>query len=155
MKKYIGVKEVTARPMTLGDYNISKGWSIVDNEDPLDDGYQVKYPDDYVTWCPKVTFEKAHRLCSAMPFGYAVEAMKLGYKVARAGWNGKGMFVVYQKGYPDGIPVNKQTAKAYGVEEGTLMKFRPYMQLKTAQNDCAMWSPSGSDALADDWQIIT
>ena len=39
-----------------------------------------------------------------MNFGEAIEAMKLGKKVSRSGWNGKNMFVVYQKGYPDGIP---------------------------------------------------
>lgn len=42
-----------------------------------------------------------------MNFGQAVEALKQGEKVARNGWNGKGMFVVYQKGYPQGIPCNK------------------------------------------------
>lgn len=49
-------------------------------------------------------------------FGEALEALKAGKKVARAGWNGKGMFVVYQKGYPQGIPCNKQTAEAWGAE---------------------------------------
>ena len=89
----------------------------------------------------------------AIDFGEAIRELKNGKKVRRTGWNGKGMFLVYQKGYPDGIKVNKQTAEAFGVEEGTLMKFRPYLQLKTAQDDCAMWSPSGSDALAEDWEV--
>lgn len=44
-------------------------------------------------------------------FGTAVEALKSGVKMTRKGWNGKGLFVVYQKGYPDGIPCNKQTAE--------------------------------------------
>ncbi len=35
-----------------------------------------------------------------MNFGKAIEALKAGKKVARTGWNGKGMFVAYQKGYP-------------------------------------------------------
>ena len=87
-------------------------------------------------------------------FGDAIEAAKRGHKIARIGWNGKNMFVVYQKGYPEGISVNKQTAEAYDVKEGTLMKFRPYLQLKTAQNDCAMWVPSVSDVLAEDWYIL-
>ena len=39
-----------------------------------------------------------------MNFGEALEALKAGKKLKRAGWNGKGMFVVYQKGYPQGIP---------------------------------------------------
>ena len=46
-------------------------------------------------------------------FGEAVRRLKVGQKVTRKGWNGKGMFVVYQKGYPQGIPCNKQTAEAW------------------------------------------
>ena len=34
-----------------------------------------------------------------MNFGKALEAVKDGKKIFRLGWNGKGMFVVYQKGY--------------------------------------------------------
>ena len=52
-----------------------------------------------------------------MTFGIAIEAMKKGNKVARRGWNGKGMFVVYQKAYPNGIPCNKQTAEAWGLNK--------------------------------------
>lgn len=48
-----------------------------------------------------------------MNFGQALEAVKQGEKIFRLGWNGKGMFAVYQKGYPDGIPCNKQTAEAW------------------------------------------
>lgn len=49
-----------------------------------------------------------------MNFGQALEKVKNGEKIFRHGWNGKGMFVVYQKGYPNGIPCNMQTAKAWG-----------------------------------------
>ena len=105
-------------------------------------------------WDPEDVFNRDFRLCDAMTFGHAIEAIKAGKKVCRKGWNGKGMFVVYQKGYPEGIAVNKNTAEAYGVPEGSIMKFRPYLQLKTAQNDCATWAPSCSDALAEDWMII-
>ena len=89
-----------------------------------------------------------------MKFGQAIEEMKAGKKVTRKGWNGKGMFVVYQKGYPNGIPCNKQTAEAWGLNEGDLFIVRPYMQLRTADGSHAMWAPSGSDALAEDWLII-
>ena len=34
----------------------------------------------------------AYRRCDNMTFGIAIEALKKGKKVARAGWNGKGMF---------------------------------------------------------------
>ena len=46
-----------------------------------------------------------------MKFGEALEQVKEGKKIFRLGWNGKGMFVCYQKGYPEGIPSNKQTAE--------------------------------------------
>jgi len=34
-----------------------------------------------------------------MSFGLAIEAMRDGYKVARAGWNGKGIFIGIQPGF--------------------------------------------------------
>lgn len=89
-----------------------------------------------------------------MNFGEATQAAKEGKKVCRSGWNGSGMYAVIMPGYPDGIPVNAATAKAHNVPEGTVMIFRPYWQLFTAQKDIAMWSPSGSDSLAEDWQIV-
>jgi len=89
-----------------------------------------------------------------MNFGQALEAMKSGKKVARKGWNGKGMFAFYQKAYPDGIPINKNTSEATGIPEGTVCSFRPYFMLKTAQDDFAHWVPSTSDILAEDWEVI-
>lgn len=86
-----------------------------------------------------------------MNIGQAIVLVKQGKRVARAGWNGSNMFVVYQKGYPDGIPCNKQTADAWGLAEGDLFIVRPYLQLRCADGSHAMWAPSGSDALADDW----
>ena len=90
-----------------------------------------------------------------MDFSDALRAVKNGQKISRVGWNGKGMFVVYQKGYPDGIPCNKQTAEAWGLNEGDLFKCNPYLQIKTADGSHAMWVPSINDVLADDWVIVT
>ena len=88
-----------------------------------------------------------------MRFGDAILAMERGMKVAREGWNGKNMFVIYQKGYPDGIPCNKQTADAWGMNEGDLFKCEPYLQIKTTNGSHAMWVPSINDILANDWNI--
>ena len=33
-----------------------------------------------------------------LDFGEALKAVKAGKKITRQGWNGKGLFVVYQKG---------------------------------------------------------
>ena len=79
--------------------------------------------------------------------------LKGGLKVARYGWNGKNMCVAYQKGYPDGIPCNAQTAKTWGMREGDLFKCRPYLQMRCADGTFQMWVASQTDILAEDWYI--
>lgn len=91
---------------------------------------------------------------TGLDFGEALKLMKQGKKLARRGWNGKGMFVVYQKGYPNGIPCNKQTAEAWGMKEGELFKCDPYLQISTTDGSHAMWVPSIRDCLANDWSVI-
>jgi hypothetical protein len=88
-----------------------------------------------------------------MDFQWALTALKEGLKVQRSGWNGRNMFVVLQKGYPDGIPINKNTSEAIGEPEGTVHRFLPYLMFKTAQGDFVPWLISMTDALAEDWGI--
>ena len=93
MKTYIGTKLINAKPMTRQAYNDLRGWTVPADEDPADEGYLVEYLDGgkpntelyagYVSWSPKEQFENAYRQSSGMPFGLAVEAMKMGKKVAR------------------------------------------------------------------------
>jgi hypothetical protein len=84
-----------------------------------------------------------------LTFGQATEAAKRGLKVARTGWNGTGMYayIVPAASYP----AQTDVAKA---QFGDMVPYRAYWALKTAQNDIATWSPSGSDSLAEDWSII-
>jgi hypothetical protein len=89
-----------------------------------------------------------------MDFGQAIREAKAGNKIARQGWNGKGMFVVYQKGYPEGIPANKNTAEAFGMKEGELFKVRPYLQMRCVDGSHQMWLASQSDILEDDWMVV-
>lgn len=89
-----------------------------------------------------------------MNFGQALEKVKAGEKIFRTGWNDERMFVVFQKGYPDGIPCNKQTAEAWGMKEGDLFKCNPYLQIKCADGSHSMWVPSINDILAEDWEYI-
>ena len=91
---------------------------------------------------------------SCMDFSDALRAVKDGKRISRIGWNGKGMFVVYQKGYPEGIPCNKQTAEAWGLNEGDLFICKPYLQIKNADGSHSMWVPSIGDVLGDDWVIV-
>lgn len=79
--------------------------------------------------------------------------MKLGAKIARTGWNGKGMYVVFQKGYPDGIPINANTSAAIGQPEGTVCRFLPYLMMRTADGGFVPWLASQTDMLAEDWAI--
>lgn len=85
--------------------------------------------------------------------GQAVKVMRDGYKVRRAGWNGKDMWLVYQRAYPDGIPINKNTAEATGLPEGTIRKFLPYIMMKTATGEFVPWVCSQTDLLAIDWEL--
>lgn len=154
MKQYIGTKIVNAEPVyKLQGIMYSEG-EIVPHTKDVKYGYKVVCPDGYVSWCPKEVFEEAYRPTDGMPFGLAIEAAKKGKKIARRGWNGKGMWVIYRTGYPDGIACNKNTADSMGIPEGTVVKIRPYLQMKCADDTYQMWLASQSDILADDWYIV-
>ena len=87
-------------------------------------------------------------------FGDAIKYCKGGIKIARRGWNEKDMYVIYQKGYPDGVPANKQMAEALKVEEGTIVKINPYLQIKCVDGSISTWIPTINDILAEDWYAI-
>ena len=74
MKKYIGTKMIYARPMTRGEYNEYRGWTIPADENPNDEGYLVRYHDCYESRSPRSVFEEAYRLADGMNFGLAIEA---------------------------------------------------------------------------------
>lgn len=81
-------------------------------------------------------------------FGDAIAALKSGYKVARAGWNGKSMWLSYLDPY-----MNKQfTLIEKDDAEGT---FSPYIGMKTADNKYVPWLASQTDLLSCDWVVIT
>ena len=92
-------------------------------------------------------------MSQALSFGQALELLKAGRRVARAGWNGKGMWVAYQRAYPSGIAINRNTAEATGLPEGTVCRFLPYLMMRTAQGDFVPWLASQTDILAEDWSV--
>lgn len=55
MKAYIGAKVIKAEPCT----EAASGRAVPIDQDQ--DGYRVVYPDGYVSWSPKATFEEAYR----------------------------------------------------------------------------------------------
>jgi len=172
MKQYIGTKIVNATPMRRDAYNDYRGWELPADEDGTDEGYLVEYTDGgktndprhagYISWSPKEQFDNAYNDTSdAMTFGHAIEALKLGLKVARKGWNGKDMFIVYMPplflppaSTPEpGPKVNARTAKHIG--EDAPLDCQPYIAMYNAQKQWIPgWLASQSDMLSEDWVIV-
>lgn len=87
-------------------------------------------------------------------FGVALSYLWQGKRVRRAGWNGKGMYIVLMPGYPGGIPANAPTAEAHSIPVGTVVKVRPYILMKDAQGMLVPgWLASQTDLLAEDWEV--
>lgn len=141
--QFIGVKIVDATPMTREAFEAQEGRNV--GGDKHGDGYMVTYEGGYRAWSPKDVFDAAYRPINAMTFGLAIEALKLGKKVTRAGWNGKGMRLkLVPNGYFDvGISI---------VEEQT--KLLPWIGMKTADSRFVPWIGSQTDMLAEDWQVV-
>lgn len=89
-----------------------------------------------------------------MNFGQAIEQLKQGYKVARAGWNGKEMWVVLMPSlYLKAGKVNERTVKHIGKD--TPLDCQPYFVMWTAEQKWQPgWLASQTDMLAEDWQVV-
>lgn len=93
-------------------------------------------------------------------FSEALRRLKTGAKVARLGWNGKGMWIVLMPSLKlpsfntqePGPRVNDRTAKHIGAD--TPLDSQPYIAMWTATKQ---WQPgwlcSQADLLADDWCV--
>ena len=153
---YIGTKTINGFPMNKVDYCKLRGWDVPANEDPLEEGYLVEYPDSksnhpqfrgYISWSPKAAFEDAYRnVEEGCSFGHAVHLMKLGFKLARKGWNGKGMYI----SYVDPKEWNSSELERHWDED---LKPRPWIGIKTVDDEYMPWVPSQSDVLAEDWVL--
>jgi hypothetical protein len=166
---YIGTKKINAAPLTRQEYNDLRGWELPADENGDDEGYLVEYIDSpsnnvegfagYVSWSPKDVFERAYRVVDGMSFGLAVEALKMGERVARAGWNGKGMFLLLVNGTDnaqlrEGTPYHSalntdRTGQSH-------VSINPHIDMMTATGEFQPgWLASQTDMLADDWMIVT
>ena len=161
LKEFIGTKIIYAKPMNRLDYNIFRGWELPANENGSDEGYLVEYKDGgepntkeyqgYVSWSPKVQFENAYKQSSNLSFGDAITYLKLGYKVARTGWNGKGMYVVYFSPVANGLEIFTVLDNE---QKGTTLPLRPFLLMKDATNCYVPWLASQTDMLAEDWCLV-
>lgn len=86
-----------------------------------------------------------------MNFGQALEQLKEGAKVAREGWNGKAMFLFLVPGST--FAVNR--APLLGIyPDGTVIKYRPHIDMRTANGEIVPWIASQSDLLENDWVLV-
>ena len=91
--------------------------------------------------------------------GYAVAALKAGKRVARAGWNGKGMFLFLLPA-GDGIPtkvIHDPALRAVIESEvgGDTFDALGSVRMFTADKKVLTgWLASQSDLLAEDWEIL-
>jgi hypothetical protein len=81
-------------------------------------------------------------------FGLALCALKEGRRVAREGWNGKGMFLFLVPGST--FQVNRPPLLGI-YPEGTTIDYCPHIDMKTADGKIVPWLASQTDVLADDW----
>lgn len=87
-----------------------------------------------------------------MTFSKALEYIKNGDRLARAGWNGKGMFVFLVPGSE--FVVNR--APLLGIyPAGTQVKYHAHIDMRTADGQIVPWLASQTDLLADDWQVVS
>ena len=84
-------------------------------------------------------------------FGDALMLLKNGQKVARLGWNGKGMFLFLVPGSV--FKVNRPPLLGI-YPEGTEISYCPHIDMRTADGKIVPWLASQTDVLAEDWQIV-
>lgn len=156
MELCIGTKKVLATPMTRQQYNDYRGWEMP--EDETDDvGYLVEYLDGgtsnhenhegYISWSPSEVFHKAYSGVEyGVTMGEALVLLKDGERVARKGWNGKGMFLYL-------VPANTYPAQTNAAKKhiGDEVEYGAYIAMRTATGQVVPWLASQTDLLAEDW----
>lgn len=129
-------------------------------------GYCVVLPDGNAVWLEKSTFENASveaeivegdffdEACSegccgeGMSFAGAISSIRAGKKVARKGWNGKGMYVFLAD------DVGFHTAAGIATHESDIY-VHDMIVMRTVDGSLQPgWLASQADMLADDWEIV-
>ena len=140
---YIGTKLIEATPMSRDAFEEKHRRNV--GGDKTGEGYEVTYEGGYQAWSPKDVFEEAYRPTTAMTFGLAIEALRKGKKVARSGWNGKGIFIELQ--VPD--EHSKMSSPYIFIDTTGLQTDNP-----AAPKSRVPWLASQTDMLAEDWKIV-
>lgn len=86
-----------------------------------------------------------------MDFSSALLLIKRGKMVARAGWNGKGMFLFLVPGSK--FTVNREPLLSI-LGEGTEVDYHGHIDMRTATGQIVPWLASQTDLLATDWVLV-
>lgn len=117
---------------------------------PIPGDYYVIQQDGYVYINPKAVFENKFEetvepnIARKTDFGLAICHLENGKKVAREGWNGKGMYLQYVAAIG--------WTHLYGKSE--IITNAPFIGMKTADNKFVPWLASQTDILAKDWVVV-
>lgn len=167
MELHVGTKVINSEPMTRQEYNDFRGWLLPVDENGDDEGFLVEDLDGgtantdsfdgYVSWSPKDVFERAYASSGNMSFGAMIELLKSGHKMARAGWNGKGMWIILVPGSSNIKPVAGTPYSNAGLTEE--IQILPHIDMYTTDSSGrrAMlpgWVASQTDMLSDDWTLV-
>jgi hypothetical protein len=120
---------------------------------------------------PQVIALSVHDLCAAagviewpgdqgLTFGDALAELKKGRRVARAGWNGKGMWLALSCDGSREVPAANFWAPANRAwaeqQPNRTAMVLPSITMKTANGEILMgWLASQTDMLAEDWVALT
>ena len=93
----------------------------------------------------------------SLDFSEALNWLKAGKRIQRAGWNGKDMWLALSPGVT-ALPAEKFWAgpnRSYAEGRGGAADVLPCITMKTATGEILMgWLASQSDMLAEDWRVI-
>ena len=146
MRQYIGTKIIRAESATRGE--CYKGPDVLNSEKANELGYRIKYPDGYESWSPKNVFEEAYRPTNKMNFGFALEALKKGKRVARNGWNGKNQYIELASNISYASPAGKVVNCEHDAIGNKAIAFIGTSGVQMG------WLASQADMLAEDWHIV-
>ena len=178
LKKFMGVDSLhidgTADDPKLMIHTL-EGVMAADKGDMIIKGIRGEfYP------CKPDIFKKSYNDAEPVPsegltFGQALEALKQEKRVARNGWNGKGMFIFMRPAdelnvdfVVDKVKSLPQSVKDYYLqdllndkkervpaEENDNVKFTAYLCMKAADGSIVNgWLASQTDMLSEDWEIL-
>ncbi len=151
MRIYMGVNSVKAEPMKMSEYAQRQEIAVPDWQQDDEDGYLIRHSTGDESWITREMFLSTYTPVDMMTFEGALFCLKRGCKVARAGWNGKGMFVFLVPGST--FEVNRKPLLGI-FPEGTEVDYRSHIDMKAANGDIVVWTAAQSDLLADDWTVV-